>query len=165
MIKYKFDKTKHTSWFISQDGRFFSSSKYNSDDRLRELKPNKNKRGYLYARTTNGNYQIHRLVAKYFLSNPKNKPCINHKDFNRHNNNADNLEWVTYSENFNYSLKNGRLKLFKKNESNNLKYSNKQCANVLKRVKSGMIYKVAGRKYNMPYSTVAHLVRGSRRDI
>ena len=44
-------------------------------------------------------HQIHRLVALQFVPNPHNKPCVNHKDGNRKNNAATNLEWVTYSEN------------------------------------------------------------------
>lgn len=48
-------------------------------------------RKYLYA---------HRLVAEYFIPNPKNLPVVNHIDENRLNNNVNNLEWVSHSDNY-----------------------------------------------------------------
>jgi hypothetical protein len=49
-------------------------------------------------------FNIHQLVAIAFL---KHKPCgmnlvVNHKDFNKENNNVDNLELVTQRENANH---------------------------------------------------------------
>lgn len=48
--------------------------------------------------------RLHRLVALSFIPNPENKPEVNHKDLNKCNNSAYNLEWVTSIENQNHFL-------------------------------------------------------------
>ncbi len=56
----------------------------------------------------------HRKLAIAFIPNPENKPCINHKDGNKLNNNLYNLEWVTYTENALHAYKIGLRKPNKK---------------------------------------------------
>lgn len=55
-------------------------------------------------------FLVHRLVAESFIPNPENKPCINHKNAIRDDNNVENLEWCTNSENSQWGVYLGNVK-------------------------------------------------------
>ena len=66
-----------------------------------------NTAGYASVRLPDKNHLVHRMVAEAFIPNPENKPQVNHKDGNKRNNNASNLEWVTPKENMAHAWANG----------------------------------------------------------
>ena len=73
---------------------------------------------YLYDRNNNCKcHLVHRIVAKMFLLNKEELPCVNHIDGNKLNNYVDNLEWCTYSYNLKHAYKNNlRVNTFKQLE-------------------------------------------------
>lgn len=65
-------------------------------------------------------FMVHRLVAEAFCDNPNNYNIVHHKDENKLNNCADNLEWVSAKENTLASIKEERRKASKKYFNGNL---------------------------------------------
>lgn len=55
---------------------------------------------------------VHRLIALAYLTQPDSNKLmtVNHKDGNKANNRADNLEWASYSENTTHAYKTGLRK-------------------------------------------------------
>ena len=102
-------------YLVSNTGRVISTLRKKS----KELKPQQDGMGYLHYRLypedarfgvyPNGRgvrpklYKAHRLVAETFISNADTTLEVNHKDANKHNNNVDNLEWVTKQQNIKHS--------------------------------------------------------------
>ena len=93
-------------YLIYSDGRVFSLRKG------KFLTPRLSMDGYervcLCDNAKRYEYRVHRLVAENFIDNPYNLPQVNHKDFNRRNNELQNLEWCTNYDNVRYSMDNNR---------------------------------------------------------
>lgn len=85
---------------ITENHRLLSKYKNSSGYyRVMLLSPSKKKH----------NEFVHRLVAEAFIPNPHNYKYVNHKDEDKSNNCASNLEWCTSSYNRRYGTLSSRL--------------------------------------------------------
>lgn len=106
MIKTLIKDSK--DYYVTEEGRIFRGE--------RELKKNRNSSGYvsvsiIYKDSTKKLRFVHRLVAEAFISNPENKPYVNHKNLVKSDNRVENLEWVTPKENNQHAHDNGAFRV------------------------------------------------------
>ena len=89
---------------VSKQGQVFTIG---STYQLKEISPCKTPKGYLkvwlYKNGKRKMFYVHRLVAQAFLENPDALPMVNHKDFDKTNNDVGNLEYCTARYNMTYS--------------------------------------------------------------
>jgi hypothetical protein len=89
-------------YFVDKEGQVYSNRR-SQTGKLKRLKLYKDRYGYLLTQLFYKKQRkcvlVHRLVSKYFIPNPLNKKCVNHKNGIKTDNRVENLEWVSYSEN------------------------------------------------------------------
>lgn len=102
----------YEGWYsVSNLGRVRREQPYHNTHTGRLLSPSPNRRGYLrialWCNDRGKTTEIHTLVAAAFLGPRPLGLDVNHKDGLKTNNYADNLEYVTRSENLRHALRLG----------------------------------------------------------
>lgn len=113
----------------------------------------------LYANGRGRKFMVHRLVAKAFVDNPNGYQILNHKDEDKSNNQATNLEWCTQKYNINYGTRTIRAS---GENTKNHKLSHSDVAYIRNNYKPKD--KVFGqiplaRKYGVAVSTIERVIR------
>lgn len=105
-------------------------------------------------------FYVHRLVAYHFIGKPENDSMtVNHKDGDKQNNNASNLEWVTQKENNRHARNMGLCDM---NGENNpmCKYPDELVEEIRQLYATGQYSQAAlARKYGISHMQINRIVR------
>jgi hypothetical protein len=117
---------------------------------------------HLFKNAQGKRHYLHRLVAEAFIPNPENKPCVNHKDFDRDNNRVENLEWVTHEENTLHSAAADRLGAVtpkRGSECHSARFNDETVAQIRREWRRGQTAEFA-RRYGVTWRAMDMLIRG-----
>lgn len=107
-------------------------------------------------------FLVHRIIAQTFIKNPQNLPEVNHKDEDKTNNAAYNLEWCDHKYNNNY----GSKKMASNGEKNAM---NKFSADLIKEIRESYIPRdkefgatALSKKYGISITHIVAISKGRR---
>ncbi len=150
--KVIYDDAEYT---IYEDGRIFNS-------KGRQLKWSYNRYGYPFVSLRKSNMLVHRLVAKAFVPNPNGYPVVDHKDSNRGNPHASNLDWVTTAENNRRAAAKG---VYRGERHSTAKLKEVDVIRIKYAAKyQGLNARQIAEKYRFPVSqrTIEYIIKGQR---
>jgi len=130
-------------------------------NRNRKLKPQP-RSGYLKISLSNlgvvNQMYIHRIVAKAFISNPKNMPEVNHKNGIKNDNRVENLEWVNRKDNAIHSYKNNLQVSQKGSMHGKSKLTEEDVLNIRIRYKKGETLTELSKFFKVAISTLSQII-------
>ena len=100
--------------------------------------------------------RLHRILAKAYIPNPNNYPCVMHIDNNKLNYSLDNLRWGTESKNTQQAFDDGLIindKGFDDSQSKQVNYYNLYTTELIKEYGS---ISEASKDLNIPKNSIIH---------
>lgn len=131
--------------------------------RGRVLRPAISRLGYVICALSRDNklrsFPVHRLVAFCWLDNPNNWNEVNHKDGNKQNNNAENLEWSTRALNLRHAIDTGLMKYNYGDKHHHSKMTNEQVRALRISYDCSKPLKYYAKKYGMAISSISKIIK------
>lgn len=104
--------------------------------------------------------RLHRILAQAFIPNPNNLPEVNHIDGNKLNNDLSNLEWSSYKQNINHSVKTRLRKYGRSNVKPSL--TDNEVREIRRLINAGNKLVDIAKQYNVKPYTISHIKNGRK---
>lgn len=152
MLLYK--ESSYKKYYVKEDGSIISITKGTGKEK--NIKLQKNNKGYLVITINGVKELVHRVVAKTYIPCNDTSLTVNHIDGNKENNSVKNLEWCSNNDNMRHARENG---LFSVNAMRKL--TKKQVLYIRdKRKNENTPYRELAKEFNVANSVIGEIVRG-----
>jgi hypothetical protein len=146
---------------VSNTGKIHSMKRYGVI-RTKELRQSPQVGGYLKVSLSVGSAKktltVHSIVAQAFLGNRPHGLDINHKDGNKANNRADNLEYITRGQNLSHAYRHG-LNSRKGEKNCGAKLSGETIEKIRTKYLEDQVSQTdLAKEYGVHQSTISHIV-------
>lgn len=145
---------------------------FNAPDRSGKIKPYPellkkkvpHKRGYVTVNLSrdgkNRHVLVHRLVATAFHGQPGPDQVANHKDGDKTNNRASNLEWVTQAENMRHAVETGLQRSARGEAAGNSKLNRHQVRHIRAHLAAGERVKTIAQRFGVSQRAIRSISTG-----
>lgn len=141
---------RDSGYMVTKDGRIFN--KHGKEKEVQHVN------GYpqmmLYINCQMRFYYVHRIVAELYVPNPDGYKFVKHKDGNRFNNHASNLEWAPLLVDRNQRKRNYKCDI-----------SDSDVQSIRLKYEQGIKQQILAEEYNVSQSYISHLVNNINRKI
>ena len=125
------------------------------------LKSRVDHRVYVLVYCNQKGYRVHRLVALAYLDNPTQLPLVNHKDGDKKNNHASNLEWCDDRQNKLHAYANNLMRGRRGSNHHDSKLTEENVREIRRRLADGTGNNATlGHEFGVHSTTVSQIRNG-----
>ena len=117
---------------------------------------------HLYTGSRCSRRYVHRLVAEHFVPNPSARPQVNHRDGDKTNNAADNLEWVTARQNCQHAIDASLYEMARGERAGSAKLTEENVIEIRRMVAAGATHKDAAARFGIGRKAVTKIINRQR---
>lgn len=151
-------------YLVREDGKIFSTHRFDKNGNPREIKQRLNPDGYLAITVGVENNRksktVHKIVADAFLPSSDKSLEVDHIDNNRLNNNLSNLQRLTHSENASKIPFERRSKCRKGSRNGRAILNEQDAIKIRQKYEEGYTIMDIAKMYGRGWTTISHVIKG-----